>query len=94
VDAALSGSGTAVQGAHLIDPRAGRAAARIHRVWALAPSATQSDALSTAFFVMSEEEIARFCGDHPQVGAAYVDARGGLQAHGALAPLLQTAARP
>lgn len=91
VDAALSGSGTAVKGAHLIDPRAAAAAPRTTRAWALASGAAQSDALSTAFFVMSAVEIAGFCAEHPSIGAAYVDARGQLRAEGALAPLLQAA---
>lgn len=68
--AALSGSGTAVKGAHLIDPRTGRPATRAGRAWALAPSAALADALSTAFFVLEDDAIARFCAEHPQIGAA------------------------
>lgn len=83
-DASLSGSGTAVKGAHLIDPRAGAAARRNARVWALAPGAAQSDALSTAFFVMDEAEIAAFCAVHPQIGAAFTDPSGRLVVYGAL----------
>lgn len=69
-DLALSGSGIAVQGAHLIDPRSGKPAARTNRTWAAAPTAALSDALSTAFFVMNEADIAAFCAAHPQIGAA------------------------
>lgn len=67
---ALSGSGVAVKGEHLIDPRTHRPAGRQGRVWALAANAALSDALATAFFVMSDAEIAAFCARHPQVGAA------------------------
>lgn len=83
-DAALSGSGTAVKGLHLIDPRARRPAAREHRAWALADTAALSDALSTAFFVMTDEEIAAFCADHATIGAALADGRGGLVRYGRL----------
>jgi thiamine biosynthesis lipoprotein len=67
---ALSGSGLAVKGAHLIDPRSGVAAARSQRVWALAPTAAVADALSTAFFVWTDDEVAAFCVEHREVGAA------------------------
>ena len=82
---ALSGSGIAVQGSHLIDPRTRTAARRTTRVWALAPTAALSDALSTAFFVFPEEEIAAFCATHPEIGAATVISASQLAAHGALA---------
>ena len=85
VEASLSGSGIAVQGAHLIDPRTGQPAARTHRTWALAPTAAQADALSTAFFIMSEPEIAALCSAHPHLGAALTDPAHGLIVHGALA---------
>jgi thiamine biosynthesis lipoprotein len=53
----LSGSGLAVKGAHIIDPRTGDPAALRSRVWALADSAAESDALSTACMLLSETEI-------------------------------------
>lgn len=84
----LSGSGTAVKGAHLIDPRTGAPAARTTRTWALAPNAAQADALSTAFFVMLEAEIAALCVAHPQVGAALTAPGDELIVHGALRELL------
>jgi thiamine biosynthesis lipoprotein len=82
--ASLSGSGIAVQGAHLIDPRTGQAARRTTRVWALAPTAAQADALSTAFFVMNEPEVAALCAAHPQIGGALATTDEGLVLHGAL----------
>ena len=45
-----SGSGLAVKGEHLVDPRTGHVAARRARAWAVAPDAATADALSTAFF--------------------------------------------
>ena len=53
----LSGSGTAVKGRHILDPRSGEPAARLSRVWALAPAAAVSDALSTACMVLAEGEM-------------------------------------
>lgn len=84
----LSGSGIAVQGHHLIDPRTGAPAVRTTRVWALAPSAAQADALATAFFVMPEAEIAAFCTEHPVIGAALTAPGDDLIVHGALRDLL------
>lgn len=88
---ALSGSGIAVQGAHLIDPHGGAPATRTTRVWALAPDAGSSDALSTAFFVFTDEQTSSFCVAHPEIGAALATADGGLVAHGTLRRKLSTA---
>jgi thiamine biosynthesis lipoprotein len=56
--ASLSGSGLAVKGKHILDPRTGRPADRQNRAWALCDSAAESDALSTACMVLAEAEIA------------------------------------
>jgi thiamine biosynthesis lipoprotein len=69
--AAISASGIAVKGSHLIDPRTRAPAPRTRRVWAHAPTAALSDALSTAFFVMPDAAIADFCAAHPEIGAAF-----------------------
>jgi len=53
----LSGSGLAVKGNHILDPRTGRPALRQNRAWALADTAAESDALSTACMVLSEPEL-------------------------------------
>jgi thiamine biosynthesis lipoprotein len=59
---ALSGSGFEVQGAHIIDPRTGRPCqSEYGLIWAIAPSAALSDALSTAFMVMKKAEIIELC---------------------------------
>lgn len=55
--ASLSGSGLAVKGAHILDPRSGKTALRQNRAWVLANSASESDALSTACMVLSEPEL-------------------------------------
>lgn len=55
--ASLSGSGVAVKGAHILDPRTGRPALRQNRAWVLADTASESDALSTACMVLGEPEL-------------------------------------
>jgi thiamine biosynthesis lipoprotein len=55
--ASLSGSGLAVKGNHILDPRTGQPAMRQERAWALADTAAESDALSTACMVLSEPEL-------------------------------------
>lgn len=66
---AASGSGLAVQGEHIADPRTWQAAGRSRRAWALAPTAAASDAISTAFFVMDDNAVAAFCRAHPEYTA-------------------------
>ena len=56
-NAALSGSGLAVKGSHILDPRTGSAAPRQRRAWALADSGAESDALSTACMVLSDRDL-------------------------------------
>ncbi len=82
--AALSGSGVAVKGQHVRDPRTQSAAPRQSRVWAIAENAALSDALSTAFFVLNDQEIAAFCEAHPEVGAAISRPGQPLAIHGSL----------
>jgi thiamine biosynthesis lipoprotein len=53
----LSGSGLAVKGSHILDPRTGAPPKRTDRTWALASTAAESDALSTAAMVQEETEI-------------------------------------
>jgi thiamine biosynthesis lipoprotein len=53
----LSGSGLAVKGNHIFDPRTGQPALRQSRAWALTDTAAESDALSTACMVLSETEL-------------------------------------
>lgn len=46
---------------HELDPRTGSPAQGRSAAWALAPTATESDALSTAFFVFAPEETRAYC---------------------------------
>ena len=66
---AVSGSGTEIKGSHVIDPRSGRPVQGRRSAWAFAPAAATADALSTAFLVMTEEEVRGYCGRHPEVSA-------------------------
>jgi len=66
---ALSGSGMGPRDPHIIDPRTGRPARGKLGAWAAAPSAALSDALSTAFMVMSADEAREYCRRHPDVAA-------------------------
>jgi thiamine biosynthesis lipoprotein len=43
-----------------------------------------ADALSTAFFVFTDREVAAFCATHPEIGAALAGPHGGLARHGTL----------
>ena len=59
--AALSGSGTELQGEHIVDPRRGIPARRWEQTWARLGSAAIADALSTAAISMTAREIAAAC---------------------------------
>src|SRR5580658_1125147 len=63
--ASLSGSGLAVKGSHILDPRTGQPAMRQNRTWALADTAAESDALSTACMVLSEPELEEVVAQDP-----------------------------
>lgn len=60
---------------HLIDPRTGQPVDHRSGAWATSPSAALADALSTAFFVMTQEEVEAYCDRRP-------DIRGILIGHG------------
>jgi thiamine biosynthesis lipoprotein len=62
----LSGSGTAVKGDHILDPRTAQPVHARARVWALADTAAESDALSTACMVLTENEIAECLVNRPE----------------------------
>jgi thiamine biosynthesis lipoprotein len=67
---AVSGSGFAVKGAHIMNPRLFQPVpVKNRRTYALAPTAALSDALSTAFMIMTPEEIAALCARHAGVEA-------------------------
>ena len=70
---------------HIIDPRTGYPARGKVLVSAVAPTAAEADALSTAFFVMELKEIRSFCEECAEVGAIVLDqnsgAAGSIQMH-------------
>lgn len=68
-DQAFSGSGVLLHGPHIIDPRCGAAAMDKLAAWAIAPSAALSDAISTAFMVMTPGEIEATWQSWPGVSA-------------------------
>ena len=68
-DTTISGSGVVIHGNHIIDPRTGKPATIRAATWATAPSAAISDALSTAFMIMTEAEIEAYINVHPEVNA-------------------------
>jgi thiamine biosynthesis lipoprotein len=84
---AISGSGIAVKGQHVVDPRTHLPAPRQRRTWALAETAAASDALSTAFFVMDDAAIAQFCAEHPEFGGAIATSDSEIVYHGAMTRL-------
>ena len=77
---ALGTSGTGRQGfffrgkryGHIIDPRTGWPSDHFLSTTVISSSAALSDALATAFFVMSIEEIEAYCRDHLDVKAILV----------------------
>ncbi len=67
-DEAISASGFAVKGAHIMNPRTFQPVpVRKTRAYVKAPTAAMSDALSTAFTVMEPGEAASFCQRHPEI---------------------------
>jgi len=53
---------------HILDPRSGWPAEGVASVSVLAPTATEADALTTAFFVLGEQGVRDYCSRHPEVG--------------------------
>jgi thiamine biosynthesis lipoprotein len=75
--AALSASGTAIQGAHVVDPRfdedAAPPAIPWKRVWVRAGTAALADAMSTAALLMDPEELAEFAASPDGPDVVWVD---------------------
>ena len=66
----LSGSSAVLYGTHIVDGRDGGPAEGAVASWAKAPTAALSDALSTAFMVLSPDEVKGYCQKHPETAAA------------------------
>lgn len=62
---------------HILDPRTGRPVQGMLSVSVVAPSAADSDALSTALFVMGSEAAQEFCRQRPEVRAIMMEHRSG-----------------
>jgi len=71
-DRAAGASGTATRGDHVRDPRAASGEPRQAATWAFAPTATEADALATAFMVMAPASVEDLCRREPAVGAILV----------------------
>lgn len=68
---ALSASGLQ-KGPHIINPHSGRPARGKMACWATAKTAAVADALSTAFMVMSLDEIQDYCQNHAETSYVVV----------------------
>ena len=70
---AISGSGLEY-GPHIIDPRTGQPITDKISAWACAATAARADAISTAFMVMSLDEVKDYCLKHLETSALIVEA--------------------
>jgi thiamine biosynthesis lipoprotein len=70
-DKAISASGFQ-KGLHITNPRTGRPAKGKQACWATAKTAAVADALSTAFMVMTIDEIRKFCRKHTETSALII----------------------
>ncbi len=68
---AVSGSGLE-KGKHIIDPRIGRPIDGKIAAWSVAPDAATGDALSTAFMIMTVEEVQAYCARHTGVAGLLI----------------------
>jgi thiamine biosynthesis lipoprotein len=66
------GSSGILQGQHIIDPRTGRPVEDKRGAWSCVPDAASADALSTAFMVMNNDEIKRYCCEYPDTAAMII----------------------
>ena len=76
-DQALSGSGSPSGSRHVLDPRTGRPARGNLGAWVVTDRATDADALSTAFLVMTPEEVEEYCRQHPGTSGMVLRSEGG-----------------
>jgi thiamine biosynthesis lipoprotein len=68
---AVSGSGL-LKGVHIIAPATTQPVKDKRAAWAYASTAATADALSTAFMVMSPDQIKKYCSSHPDILAMIV----------------------
>ena len=70
---------------HILDPRTGWPAEGVLSTTVVAPTAAESEALSTAFYVLGSERTRNWCDDHSQIGCLMLcpgEAAGQLAIHG------------
>lgn len=70
-DAAVSAS-SPDESHNLLDPRSGFPPEQWAGTWAVAPTGLQADAHSTAFFVLSEDEVHKYCQLHSKIAAILI----------------------
>ncbi len=80
-NSALSGSGLAVRGEHIIDPSTGTPITGRTGAWALCPTAAVADALSTAFMLLSPEDVQNMC-ESVQLSAGRIVERDDVRNYG------------
>ncbi|HRS10116.1 MAG TPA: FAD:protein FMN transferase [Sedimentisphaerales bacterium] len=68
---AVSGSGVR-KGDHIIDPRTARPIEGKIAAWSVTPDAATGDALSTAFMVMTVDEVRDYCARHPGIAGLLI----------------------
>src|SRR5205085_2935656 len=70
-----------VRYSHILDPRTGRPTQGMVSVSVIGPSAAETDALSTAFFVLGRAATEDYCRDHPGIRVIMMEERdnGGLE---------------
>ena len=77
-DRSISGSGLQ-KGRHIINPRTARPVEGQIAAWAFAPDAASTDALSTAFMIMTGDEIQALCRKWNRVGALVLSTDQGVE---------------
>jgi thiamine biosynthesis lipoprotein len=77
---AFSGSSVEFRGKHVINPHYGTPGEK-SGAWALASTGARADALSTAFMIMSSDEIREYISKHPGVSAWIKSANGKIAMH-------------
>jgi FAD:protein FMN transferase len=71
-DRAMGASGLE-KGSHIFDPGTGEPVRSRMAAWVLGPDAAVSDALSTAFMVMTQEEVRLYCSSRPELSALVLE---------------------
>ncbi len=61
---------------HILDPRTGWPAEGLASASAIAPTAAEADALSTAFFILGVDRTREFCAAHSGIGAVLLPEEG------------------